>query len=161
MSSSDALTPAQIETWLGQVDVEIAAVQAKIEPLVAEQARLHDRQTLLKSLLASFGDDATASVPSPPPLRSEESTRERVHRQAVEILTQVGGALHTNDLHAEFVKRGHEIPGAGKPNNITVHLGGWPDIVSPERGVYGLVEHVGPQPPKPTPTRKRKRRTRS
>lgn len=156
MPSSSPLSPEQIEAWLEELDAELARVQCQIEPLVAEQARLHERQMLLKGLLASFDDDS-GRIEAVVARVAGETTRERVHRQAVEVFRQLGRALHTNDLHAEFVRRGFEIPGAGKPNNITVHLSGWSDIASPERGVYGLVEHVGEQPPKPRSTRKKRR----
>lgn len=149
-------SPAQLELWLEQVDRSIAEVQARLEPVLAEQARLQERRLLLKDLLASFGDDRASADGKLGRPSVSESTRDRVHRQAVEILSQAGRALHSNDLHAEFLRRGYEVPGAGRSNNITVHLSAWPDVVSPERGMYGLVEHVGQQPSKPTKRRTRK-----
>lgn len=108
---------------------------------------------LLKELLASFGDDRARVARKVGRGSALESTRDRVHRQAVEILSLAGRAMHSNDLHAEFLRRGFNVPGAGRSNNITVHLSAWPDIVSPERGLYGLVEHVGEQASKPTKRR--------
>jgi len=159
--SGSPLSAEQVERWLEQVDGSLVNLQARLEPLLEEQARLQERRLLLKELLASFGDrpsamDASTTTGS----ASRESTRVRVHRQAVGIFEQVGRALHTNDLHAEFLRRGYEIPGAGKPNNITVHLTGWPDIASPERGVYGLVKHVVGPSMSPTPKRRKKRQSR-
>ena len=46
--------------------------------------------------------------------------------------------MHINDLHAAFVARGLQIPGSGRPNNITVHLAGSSQIESVSRGVYAL-----------------------
>ena len=159
MSNTAGPAPDQVEGWLEELDRELAALQDKIEPLLAEQARLQERRTLCKELLASFGDGHWPDVGT---ARSNlgETTRERIHRQAVDVFTQVGRPLHSNDLHAEFLRRGYEVPGAGKPNNITVHLTGWPDIASPVRGMYGLVQHVGEQPPRTKPNRRRKKRAR-
>ena len=158
MPSTGGPTPAQIEGWLEEIDRDLAAVQSQIEPLLVEQTRLQERRVLLKELVASFGDGQQSSTGVQRPSLGE-TTRERVHRQAVDVFTQVGRALHSNDLQAEFVRRGYEIPGAGKPNNITVHLAGWPDIASPARGTYGLVEHVGATPTRRSPKR-RKRKAR-
>lgn len=157
MANGGGPTPDQIEGWLDELERDLTAMQDQIEPLLVEQTRLQERRVLLKELLASFGNgqrsDAGALRPS-----LGETTRERVHRQAVDVFTQVGRALHTNDLHAEFLRRGYEVPGAGKPNNITVHLTGWSDLASPERGIYGLVEHVGERPARPAVNKRRKRR---
>src|SRR5436309_15494398 len=130
MPNASGPSPDQIQEWLEDVDTEITAIQAQIEPLLTEQTRLHERRVLLKELLASFGERPSPDAPTPR-LHLGETTRERIHRQTVDVFTQVGRALHINELHAEFLRRGYEVPGAGKPNNITVHLTGWPDVVSP------------------------------
>jgi len=130
----------QIERWLKEIDGELDALQLQMEPLVLAQSRLHDRRVLLKELLGSLGDVGAHPAAM---ARGNETTRERVHREAVEVLRDVGQPMHSNDIHAEFLKRGIQIPGAGKPNNITVHLTGWADVTSPERGMYALTEHVG------------------
>lgn len=156
MTEEAGPAPAQLELWLEQVDGALAEVQGRLEPVLAEQARLQERRLLLKELLASFGDDRAGADVKVGRASALESTRDRVHRQAVEILSQAGRAMHANDLHAEFLRRGYDVPGAGRPNNITVHLSDWPDIASPERGMYGLVEHVGEQPSKPMKRRTRK-----
>lgn len=148
-------TPEQVQEWLDEVEGEISAVHAQLEPLIAEQSRLQERRTILKELLASFADVTSSSESRlAAPAAASETVRERVHRQAVEIFREAGGAVHINDLHAEFVKRGLDVPGAGRPANITVHLSGWEDIVSPERGMYGLREHLGDV----VPRKKAKRR---
>ncbi len=154
MPAREGPDPAQVEQWLEQVDEAIGSLQIRLEPLLLEQARLQDRRLLLKELLASLGEGRPSADLGTTPATTHESTRDRVHRQAVEIFSELGRPLHVHELHAEFVKRAYEIPGAGKPSNITVHLSGWADIASPGRGVFGLVEHVGEQPTRP----KRKRR---
>ena len=158
------MSPRQVQAWLDALDDELGAIQATVEPLLTEQSRLQARRTLLKELLASFGDAQAASgdeavgergVTTGASTRADvglETTRERVHRQALEIFRSAGRAMSVNELHAEFVARGFEIPGAGKPANITVHLTRWEDIVSPTRGVFALAEHAG------TPTRRPVRR---
>ena len=152
-------TPDQIEAWLEALDGELATVQSQIEPLLELQTKLQERRILLKDLLGSFGDTGPVEV-QPTVATVSESTRERVHRQAVQVLKEVGRPLHSNDLQAEFNRRGYEIPGLGKPNNITVHLTGWADIASPARGYYGLTEHVGESAKPAASSRRRKRRTR-
>lgn len=148
--------PAQLELWLEQLDGALADVQARLEPVLAEQARLQERRLLLKELLASFGDDRTTANHKVGRAGALESIRDRVHRQAVEILSQAGRAMHSSELLAEFQRRGYGVPGAGRSNNITVHLSDWPDVGSPERGMYGLVEHIEKQPNRQTPRRTRK-----
>ena len=95
-------TPEQLQLWLEQVDQALAEVQVRLEPVLAEQSRLQERRLLLKELLASFGDDG---APDGKAGRAStlESTRDRVHRQAVEILSQAGGAVHSNDLHLSLI----------------------------------------------------------
>jgi hypothetical protein len=73
------------------------------------------------------------------------SVRDRVQAQAAEILTEAGRPLHITELHAEFIKRGFEVPGAGKPNNVTVHLSDAADIVSTSRGYYGVKVVMQPE----------------
>ncbi len=135
-------TPEILRRWLDRVDLELSGLQRQIEPLTTEQARLQERKVLLRGLLSSVEGTDPASTASPTDTK-RETVRERVHRQAVEILTDVGRLLHIDELHAEFITRGYEIPGQGRTANISVHLAGWTDIASPVRGSYGLVEQVG------------------
>lgn len=130
----------QVQRWLDAVERQLLDADRRIEPLLVEQARLQERRALLKDLLGSLGDHhvsaSVASAPSRPARR--ESVRERVHREAVTVFQQIGRPLHINDLTEEYVRRGYRIPGQGKPANLSVHLSGWPDIMSPTRGIYGL-----------------------
>ncbi len=134
----------EVARWVAAVERELAQIDAALAPLVERQAALIERLGLLKRLLASVGAiDA-------PPARTEShvgrvtlgrvysSVRERVQAQAANILADAGRPLHINELHAEFIKRGFEVPGAGKPNNITVHLSDAADILSTSRGYYGV-----------------------
>jgi hypothetical protein len=51
--------------------------------------------------------------------------------------------IHINDLALKYETEGFRIPGQGKPANLSVHLSGWPDIVTgPERGMYSLNEEA-------------------
>ncbi len=55
--------------------------------------------------------------------------------------------MHINDIHAEFIRRGLPVPGAGKPNNITVHLAGADGVRSTARGVYSIRDDASPEVP--------------
>lgn len=167
MIASVGPTPEEAQAWLDAVDRDLVQLQATLEPLMATQLRLQERRTILKELLASFGDDsgaprvAASHVEPAKTSVARESVKDRVHRQALTILGESEGLLHINDLHKEFLQRGFEVPGAGRPVNITVHLSGSDQIVSPERGFYGLVEQVGQAPKQrktPRPKRRRQRR---
>ena len=135
----------EIAAWIRAVEEDLAHLDSELAPLITRQAALTERLGLLKRLLVSVGSQ-TASQPeqgamSPstvPVARSNASVRERVQADAVAILRNTGVPMHINDIHAEFIKRGLEVPGAGKPNNITVHLADTPRIRSTSRGFYAL-----------------------
>lgn len=134
-----------------------------VQPLLLEQQRLNDRRAIVKELLSSFGEEMAsadrAGQPAHSPMGGRETVRERVHREVVEVFTSLGRPLHINDLHQEMIRRGHVVPGQGKPANISVHLSGWPDVVSPERGIYGLTTMFDSTPPsKSHSTGRRKRK---
>lgn len=141
---SAALTAEHVQEYLDAVDEELGQVRTELEPLLQRQSQLQERHALLKELLASFGEPATQ--PDVATLKAERArpggrrrtVRDRVHDEVVAVLESVGKPLHVNDLLEEYVKHGYEPPGQGKPANISVHLSGWQDVVSPKRGVYGL-----------------------
>ena len=133
-----------VARWLTEVETRMDAIQQQIDPLTRELETLNAQRALLRELLATLDlvhqEDAATGIlaRSSPTLARRESVRERVHREAVEVLGEIGEPIHINDLAAEYAKRGYKIPGQGKPANISVHLSGWKDIVSPERGLYAL-----------------------
>jgi hypothetical protein len=142
-----------VRAWLTEIDEQVLRIQGQLEPLLREQGRLRERRKLLGELLTSFGEDPLALLEgrdgevvlhavttAVSPSARRESVRERVHREVVSVLRETGRPLHINDLLAEYVKRGYQVPGQGKAANISVHLSGWDDIEIPERGVYGLVD---------------------
>jgi hypothetical protein len=148
-------TREQVVAWLTSVRRDIETVQGRLAPLMEQQHRLEARQLLLTDLLSSYdaGDLPARKSPSdnaagPPSQlsRSSGSIGRAVRRRAEEILRAAGRPLHINELHAEFLRRGFPVPGAGKPVNLIVHLRKSDTIVSPARGIYGLVEHVGEIP---------------
>lgn len=149
-------TKKQVLEWLEAVQHELDDLFERIQPLLEEQRRLETRQALLKDLLSSFGPiEETGTNGVHLPIRQNHSVADYVRDAARGILRDAGGLMHINDLHAEFIRRGSHVPGAGRPVNLIVHLRGAPGIVSPERGMYGLEEVVGP-----VPTTKRKSRVR-
>jgi hypothetical protein len=151
----DTPTPSaeQVRAWIYAVRADLEALHEKLTPLLEEERRLEARQVLLKELLSSFAQqdqvsDNAAGMGSAPYTRAITATGpgaigQYVIDHATEILREAGGPLHINDLHARFVQQGYQVPGAGQPVNLTAHLRRATEIVSPSRGIYGLVEHVG------------------
>lgn len=153
-----ALTANEVRTWLGSVEHDLHGIKSRVAPLLAEQRRLEERQSLLEGLLRSFdkaGGNGSAPVMHE---RAGGSVGAYVSERAAEILREEGRPLHINDLHAQFLARGFAIPGAGKSANLIVHLRNADEIVSPQRGVYGLLEQVGAVSPRPSRRKKRKAR---
>jgi hypothetical protein len=156
---TEGVNPDEVRRWLDDLARRDAEIQASLKPLLQEQAANHERQRLLVELLASFNGSASTQLTSENRRRTGESVGERVRKNVRVLLEEVpSGTLHINDIHAEFVKRGFEIPGAGRPANITAHLTRDAEIVSPQRGVYGLREVVGPVRTKPIRRRKATKR---
>lgn len=149
------LSAAEVESWLVAVNGDLAVLATKLAPLLAEKQQLEDRKALLQSLLRSFDRPKSNGAPPASPARSGSIAR-YVIDHAVEILREEGHPMHINDLHARFVERGLTVPGAGRPVNLTVHVRTAPEIASPTRGVYGLVEQIGEVPPAPRQTKRRK-----
>jgi len=144
-------TATDIAEWIADVEGDLAQIDAALVPLVERQAALVERLGLLKRLLNSMA--AAAATPatqesaangSSSPARIYSSVRERVQVHAAEILIDLGRPMHINEIHAEFIKRGFEVPGAGKPNNITVHLSDATEILSPSRGYYAVKDIAQP-----------------
>jgi len=75
--------------------------------------------------------------------------------QVREILEDADEPMHILAIYDEFKSRGFEVPGAGKAANITAHLSGAQDIVSPNRGFYRLRAQDEAAPAKKTATKKR------
>lgn len=144
------LSASEVEAWLAGVRDDLLAIELKLKPLVEEQQRLQARESLLRDLLNSFGvpkpiGAAIHGSAEPRPRSSANgSVGQYVNERAMEILRDVGEPLHINELHTRFLQRGFNVPGAGRPANLIVHLRRSEEIVSPHRGIYGLVEQVGP-----------------
>lgn len=149
---SDAPSPESIRTWLTGIEDQLSAVHAQLQPLLVEQRRLESQQRLLVSLLKELdGGGATLKMEEAiadnvmNASKSLGGTGRYVIERAVEILREAGQPLHINDLHAKFIERGYQVPGAGTPANLTAHIRRSEAIASPKRGVYGLVDQVGVQ----------------
>jgi cell division septum initiation protein DivIVA len=160
---SKAFTADEVRTWLDGVQSDLRTIGHKMAPLIEEQRRLEEREELLRDLLKSFERSAVSSDRGEEPAIPAESgaVGQYVVARAVEILREAGEPLHINDLHARFLANGHTIPGAGAPANLIVHLRKAPEIASPQRGLYGLTEDIGPTKPrrarKRTTTRRRRK----
>ena len=135
-----------VESWLASVRSDLSRLAADIEPLLAEQARLRDREALLVKLLQSISPEparvpaASESSKGGPAAHSQDgSVLEYVRTCVLDILRgKGGGPMHINDIHARFLAMGFRVPGAGRPANLTAHLGRCPGITSPSRGFYAI-----------------------
>jgi len=138
---------AAILTSEPEVTATVAsAVETKVTPLP-------DVAASRTVVAASQPAQMNGAKPAATKRRGTELIGPRVRRQVREILTDAGGELSINDIHAEFLRRGYDVPGQGRPANITIHLSGSEEITSPARGLYRLkpamVAHV--EAPAPTP----------
>jgi len=153
-------TRETVDSWLAAVRADLTRIAGELQPLLDEQARLRAREALLVRLSDSFT--------SPNPVMAEEtagaipadgSVKDYVRACAVEILKASDQPMHINQLHAEFLARGFRVPGAGRPANLTAHLGRAEGIMSPGRGLYALAP--ASSQPAVAAVRKRRRRRRA
>lgn len=166
VATNSAPGRSEVETWLAAVRGEQERLQAQIEPLLAEQGRLRERETLLVKLLQSFDGASThapaseiAAIDPPEALTLPNpagSVLDYVRTNVIEILQGEAGPMHINDIHRQFVARGLRVPGAGRPANLTAHLSRCEGIVSPSRGFYKLGKNDDIE----RAPRKRRRRSR-
>jgi hypothetical protein len=158
---NEKLAPAQVRAWLAEVQADLRGLDQKLQPILEEQRRLEEREALLRNLLASFDtpepDTDRASLGAG---RRNGSVREYVVARAAEILRDEGAPLHINDLHTRFIERGFTVPGKGEPVNLIVHLQKSEEVVSPQRGLYGLREQIGTVRPRGKRKRATSRRRR-
>src|SRR5437763_1705346 len=127
--------PLELGRLAADTEQALQDLDVRIAPLLAERSRLEARLRLLEEVRATYAGDKLSINPHGVALqgrarprlvsvRSGETTAARIQRQVMTILEEVGddGPVHSNELRDEFLRRGWEIPGAGKPNNITTHL---------------------------------------
>jgi hypothetical protein len=137
-------------------------VIAEMEPLQERLSSLRAREQILVQLLASFGRSTTGKTPQAVPIIG--AVRDYVVERAEEVLrAHGGGPLHINEIHREFIARGYTVPGAGRPANLTAHLGRAPGILNPKRGMYAIQGGpsegaAGEKKPSEQASRKRRRR---
>ena len=161
--SESGPNPKQVDEWLSGTNARMEDIQRQIEPLNEEMSALRERHKLLLELLqtmepsdqtparealtslslSSFSEVPRHSFSEVPRGGRRERTRDRVHNEVVQVLRMVQKPIHINDLALKYETEGFRIPGQGKPANLSVHLSGWPDIVTgPERGMYSLNEEA-------------------
>jgi hypothetical protein len=166
---SEVSTPTSSPTrddvlgWLEGLRSRLEQVARELAPLLEEQQRLRSQEALLTKLLVSF-DGSPNEVGAPAAHGSDEvdsgvvadgSTGDYVRDAALSILRDVGGGpMHINDMHAQFLARGYRVPGAGRPANLTAHLGRAASITSPRRGFYAIASD------RPSAGQKKQRRRR-
>jgi transposase len=147
MNESTGPSREAIAHWLAATKERMTSVKQELEPLARELESLQEQRSLLLDLARTMETDDERKQRNESHIRKsprfsgrKEPIRNRVHREVVEVLGEIGLPVHINDLAEEYEKRGYKIPGQGKPANISVHLSGWDDIVSPERGMYALAK---------------------
>src|SRR5690349_7906459 len=105
MSSSE-FSVDEAKAWMAAIRSELAEVNDRIEQLSEKQARLEEREGLLRELLKSYGEEEPDPMPQQLRLReSASSTRPGsetvggyVVAHAAEILRESGTPMHINDL---------------------------------------------------------------
>lgn len=132
--------PTEMAPWFDHLERRLAVLDQKI-------AQLSDERRSLVEIL-NFLRQKTSD---PPPLDRFDSkpsnqgsqlkygsVREYVIAKTRQLLAEEGGTLHIHEIHARFLSRGFEVPGAGEPVNITAHIRHDRNIVSPAKGMYKL-----------------------
>lgn len=149
VATNPAPGAGDVDAWLAAVRADLRRVAAAIEPLLQEQTQLRDREALLIKLLQSLTSAGSAAeqtnasgTASQTSARPEGSILEYVRSCVLEVLRENGGPMHINDIHAKFLSKGFRVPGAGRPANLTAHLGRCSGITSPSRGFYAIGESV-------------------
>lgn len=148
MTNPTAPNRPQVEAWLAATERELDNLEDRLQPLLEERKNIRERLTLLQDLLSSFpggepSEEGVRQSDERVAIRSNGSVGERVRAQVRLILKEAGAPMHINDIHQEFISRGFEVPGKGKPNNITAHLSRDEyDVASPKRGFYVLKERA-------------------
>lgn len=136
-------TAESVEGWVAGLRAEIDRLDHDLAPILAKREQLRRQLELLERLRESFVAKETMatqeSVGTPAP---GESIRDYVIARATELLEEEAGPLHINELHARFLNRGFEVPGAGEPVNITSHIRHSDNIVSPKKGIYVLTHYA-------------------
>jgi hypothetical protein len=148
-----------IQSLIAEARRELAELDAQIEPLVVKRRVVLERMNALEHVDRLYRDPATPAdesvAPSGdggsevPPLvpaysfPSSGTVRDTVRGRVKAILSEsADDAMHINAIAEQFGIRGWNIPGQGKPANLTAHLSHAPDIYSPRRGFWT----VGPNP---------------
>lgn len=136
--------PIEVRRWIDEVEGELDRLERQMSPLLEQQVRLRQRLGLLRDLEKTFGPqaDSEARLASESrdvtPYAEKGSVNRRVVEQTKTILREAGKPLHIAEIHEEFLRCGYEVPGAGLPSNLVVHLTRSDDVISLSRGVYGL-----------------------
>jgi len=139
MTSSGLPTPEDIAAWLSTEQETLSDLQAQLSVLRAQEFATLERIDRLKDLLHLYSKESPSAIEALTSTQTEESVRNRVRRQVMEILQEAGAPLHINEILADFKSRGWDVPGKGRAANLSVHIGGdWDEVHSPSRGYYAL-----------------------
>lgn len=133
-----APSPDEVRGWIEVAEAEVAQLATSFEEIQVRLAQARKRLVLYHEILAALTKAPVAM--SNEELKVGRSIRERTVESAVDILRARGRPLRIQDLHAEFIRRGHPLPGRGTPTNIVVHLANSPLLERRGRGVYALTE---------------------
>ena len=128
--------PDTIRRWVTEAEAEVAQLTDEADRVGRRLTEARRRLGLLHEALAAVSKDPAAMATATEPI----SVRERVIRDARQILAGAGRPLSISAIHAEFIRQGKALPGRGSPTNLVAHLGVAPDVVRLARGVYALPE---------------------
>jgi hypothetical protein len=128
----------EVRAWIEVAEHDVAHLASSSDEIQVRLAQARKRLVLYHEILATL---TKAPVPiSDQVLKVGRSIRERTVESAIEILRAHGRPLRVQDLHAEFIRHGHPLPGRGTPTNIVVHLASSPLLERRGRGIYALAE---------------------
>lgn len=127
-------------------------VQARLRAAERELALLAELGHLRGLADLSGGNDASSAERETPlqsslnlarPLtaqRAAPTRRDALVGTVIDILREHGKPMPIRSLMAELVSRGAPIPGRGEQANLISVITRVPEIIRPQRGVYGLRE---------------------
>lgn len=140
-ASGASPSPDEVREWIVAAEREALELAARSDEIQLKLAQARKRLVLYHEILAAL--TKTPVAPPDDQLRDGRAVRERTIEAAVEILRAHGKPLRIQDIHAEFIRRGHQLPGRGTPTNIVAHISTAPELVRLGRGIYALAEWRG------------------
>lgn len=160
------IDPDQLRAWEKQLATDVAALRDRQRGIESELKLNENKLELIRQMI-SLDQPSDSQVAGLQASDLGRATSITVKQSVRNILEEAGRPLHISEIHREFVKRGHPIPGGGTPFNILVHIVKDRGFARVARGTYALRTGdeipLGIAKPKKQKTRRkrRKRKTRT